>query len=218
LLKNNLDFNHIDKIIKNGLTNRKYYRVLGIIGQSEQPPDNNQIKENFKKIYSSRSWDKYYYEILKQLSPNSNDVSDELLFTWEELMILEYNQLRQKCHNILQKIHHLFDFKIDNHLKENYLILMDGNSLKESNKWIIIQKNDITLKNFNPYVDEDIIIMIYDNSYDKSKIRFFPILTNKKKGKIHVYSKSYTNSERRQFLNLIKEKPINFVLLSRTKK
>ena len=33
-----------------------------------------------------------------------------------------------------------FDFKIDNHLNEDYIILMDKDSLNVSNKWVIIQK------------------------------------------------------------------------------
>lgn len=209
MLKNNLDFQYIDKIIKKVLTNYNYYRVLGIIGQSEQPLDNNQIIENFKKIYGS--WDKYNYEILKKLSPTSKYVPNELLFIWDDLKILEFDQLKEKCHKILQKIIQPFDFKIDNHLNEDYIILMDEDSLKVSNKWVIIQKNDKNSETFNPYIDEDIIIMIYDKFYDKSKCHLFPILTIKKKGKIHVYSKSYTSSERRQFLNTITEKQINFL-------
>ena len=65
---------------------------------------------------------------------------------------------------------------------------MDGKSLNISNKWIIIQKNDKNSKTFNPYLEEDILIMIFDKLYDKSKCRIFPILTIKKKGKIYVYS------------------------------
>jgi hypothetical protein len=213
LLKNNLDFKHNETIIKKGLTTLGYFRILGIIGHSEKPLDNNQIIANFKKIYGSGSWDKYNYEILKKLSPNSKYVPNELLFTWEDLKILEYNQLKEKCHNILQKIHQPFNFKIDNHLKENYIILMDGESLNVSNKWVIIEKNDKNSNSFNPYLHEEIIIIIYDKLYNKSKSSIFPILTIKKKGKIHVYSKSYTYPERRQFLNTLTEKQINFLYI-----
>ena len=89
---------------------------------------------------------------MKELSPIREDVPDNLLFIWEDLKILELAQLEAKCGKILQMINQSFDFKIDNHLKENYLILMDGNSLKESNKWIIIQKNDKNSKSFNLYL------------------------------------------------------------------
>ena len=81
MLKDNLDFQLIDKIIKKSLTNSNYYRVLGIIGQSEQPLNNKQIKANFKKIYGSGSWDKYNYEILRKLSPSSKDVPGELFLS-----------------------------------------------------------------------------------------------------------------------------------------
>jgi len=93
---------------------------------------------------------------------------------------------------------------------------MDGKSLNISNKWIIIQKNDKNSKSFNPYFEEDILIMIYDKLYDKSKCRIFPILTIKNKGKIYVYSKSYTSLDRRQFLNTTTEKQISS-LYSRSK-
>ncbi len=209
MLRNNLDFKHNEKIIKKGLTKPpNYYRILGVIGQSEQPLNNNQIKENFKKVYGPSN--KYRYEILKKLSPISEIVPDELLFIWEDLKILELPQLEEKCHKILQKTNQSFDFKIDNHLKENYIVLMDGRSRNVSNKWIIIQKNDKNSKNFNPYFEEDILIMIYDKLYNKSKCRMFPILTIKNKGKIKVYSKSYTSLERRQFLNTTTEKQISF--------
>ena len=214
MLKNNLDFKHIDKIIKNGLTNPAYYRILGIIGESEEPLSNVQILQNFeRKYHTERENNKYIYEIVKELSPISEDVPDKLLFIWEDLKILELPQLEAKCHNILQKINQSFDFKIDNHLKENYIILMNGSSLKVSNKWIIIQKNDKNSKSFNPYFEEDILLMIYDKLYDKSKCRIFPILTIKNKGKIKVYSKSYTSSERRQFLNPTTEKQISFLYI-----
>ena len=135
------------------------------------------------------------------LCPISEDVPDKPLFIWEDLKILELAQLEEKCHKILQKINQSFDFKIDNHLQENYIVLMDGKSLKVSTKWIIIQQNNKNSKTFNPYFDEDIIIMIYDKLYDKSKCRIFPIVTIKEKGKIYVYSKSYSPLARRQFLN-----------------
>lgn len=212
MLKNNLDFKHIDKIIKNGLTNTDYYRVLGTIGESEEPLTNSQIFQKYEEKYNTeRKNNKYIYQILIDLSPPSKNITDKLLFIWEDLTLLELEQLEEKCHDILQKINQSFDFKIDNHLKENYLILMDGNSLKDSNKWIIIQKNNKNSETFNPYFDEDIIIMMYDKFYDKSNCHIFPILTIKKKGKIYVYSKSYTSLEGRQFLDTITEKQINFL-------
>ena len=87
---------------------------------------------------------------MKELSPISEDVSDKLLFIWEDLKDLELEQLEEKCIKILQKINHSFDFKIDNHLNENYIFLMDGKSLNVSSKWIKIEKNDKKSKNFNP--------------------------------------------------------------------
>ena len=55
--------------------------------------------------------------------------------------------------------------------------------------------------------------MIYDKLYDKSQCQIFLILTIKKKGKINVYSKSYTSLERRQFLNTTTEKRISFLYI-----
>ena len=167
MLKNNLDFKHIDKIIKKGLTNPDYYRVLGIIGQSEESLDNTQIIASFEKIYSP--WNKYKYEILKELSPIDGNVTDELLFIWEDLKILELAQLEEKCSKILEKINQSFYIKIDNHLKENYIFLRDGDSLEESNQWIKIQSNEKNAESFNPYFDEGILIIIYYNLH-KSQV------------------------------------------------
>ena len=129
MLKNNLDFKHIDKIIKKGLKNSNYYRVLGIIGESEQPISNVQILQNFEsKHFPDGEINKYIYDILQILCPISEDVPDKPLFIWEDLKVLELAQLEEKCHKILQKINQSFDFKIDNHLKENYIVLMDGKS------------------------------------------------------------------------------------------
>lgn len=214
MLKNNLDFNHIEKIIKKGLKNFDYYRVLGIIGESEQPLSNVQILQNFEsKRYPDTEDIKYIYDILQILCPISEDVPDKPLFIWEDLKVLELAQLEKKCHKILQKINQSFDFKIDNHLQENYIVLMDGKSLKVSNKWIRIQQNNKKSKTFNPYFDEDIIIMIYDKLYDKSKCQIFPIVTIKEKGKIYVYSKSYSPLARRQFLNCKTKKQISFLYI-----
>ena len=55
MLKNNLDFKHINKIIKKGLKNHTYYKVLGIIGESEEPLTNIQILHNFEKKYPGDS-------------------------------------------------------------------------------------------------------------------------------------------------------------------
>lgn len=205
MLKNNLDFKHIDKIIKKGLTNPDYYRVLGIIGQSEESLDNTQIIANFEKIYGP--WNKYKYEILKELSPIDGNVTDELLFIWEDLKILELAQLEEKCSKILEKINQSFYIKIDNHLKENYIFLRDGDSLEESNKWIKIQSNEKNAESFNPYFDEGILIIIFS----KSQVWIFPTLTIKKKGKLHVYSKSQISIEKRQFLNTTTKKQISFL-------
>ena len=90
---------------------------------------------------------------------------------------------------------------------------MDGKSLKVSNKWIRIQKNDKNSETFNPYIDEDIIMMIYDKFLDKSKCRIFPIVTIKERGKIYVYSKSYSSLARRQFLNFKTKKQNSFLYI-----
>ena len=214
MLKNNLDFNHIEKIIKKGLKNFDYYRVLGIIGESEQPLSNVQILQNFESKHFPDNKDiKYIYDILQILCPISEDVPDKPLFIWEDLKVLELAQLEKKCRKILQKINQSFDFKIDNRLEENYIVLMDGKSHKVSNKWIRIQKNDKNSKTFNPYIDEDIIMMIYDKFLDKSKCRIFPIVTIKERGKIYVYSKSYSSLARRQFLNFKTKKQISFLYI-----
>ena len=113
MLKNNLDFKHINKIIKNGLKNPSYYRILGIIGESEEPLRNVQILQNFEREYPTENEkNKYIYEIVKELSPISEDVPDKLLFIWEDLKRLQVHQLEGKCNKILQKINQSFDFKI----------------------------------------------------------------------------------------------------------
>lgn len=212
MLKNNLDFKHIDKIIKKGLKNLDYYRVLGIIGESEEPLTSIQILQKYRTKYKHESKNKnHIYEILKELSPTGNDIRGTLLFIWEDLKNLALSQLEEKCHNILQKINQSFDFQIDNHLEENYIVLMDGDSLNLSNKWIIIMLNDKNSKIYNPYFHESILIISYDKLSDKSKIWFYPILPIKKKGKIYVYSKSSTSVQRRQFLNLTYGKQITFI-------
>ena len=101
MLKNNLDFNHIEKIIKKGLKNFDYYRVLGIIGESEQPLSNVQILQNFESKHFPDNKDiKYIYDILQILCPISEDVPDKLLFIWEDLKRLQLLQLEAKCQKI----------------------------------------------------------------------------------------------------------------------
>ena len=96
MLKNNLDFNHIEKIIKKGLKNFDYYRVLGIIGESEQPLSNVQILQNFEnKRYPDTGDIKYIYDILQILCPISEVVPDKPLFIWEDLKVLELTQLEK---------------------------------------------------------------------------------------------------------------------------
>ena len=73
MLRNNLDFKYIDKIIKKGLKNSTYYKVLGIIGESEEPITNVQILHKFEKKYPGDS-PNYIYEILKEFSPIIEDV------------------------------------------------------------------------------------------------------------------------------------------------
>ena len=204
MLKNNLDFSHIDKIIKNGLKNSDYYRVLGIIGESEEPLSNVQILQKFERTESENN--KYLYAILKELSPINEDVPGSLLFIWEDLKNLDLEQLKGKCIKILEKINQSFNFKIDNHLNENYIFLMDGKSLDESSRWIKIEKNDTKSVDFNPDFDEGFLISICS----KSSCQFFPTLTIKQKGKQYVYTKSYSMLERRKFLNTISKKQISF--------
>ena len=204
MLKNNLDFKHIDKIIKNGLKNSDYYRVLGIIGESEEPLSNVQILQKFERTESENN--KYIYKILKELSPINDNVPGNLLFIWEDLKNLDLEQLKEKCIKILEKINQSFNFKIDNHLNDNYIFLMDGKSLEESSKWIKIEKNNTQSVDFNPDFDEGFLISICS----KSSCQFFPTLTIKQKGKQYVYTKSYSILERRKFLNTISKKQISF--------
>ena len=116
MLRNNLDFKHIDKIIKKGLKNSNYYRVLGIIGQSEEPITNSQIKQNFEKKYSDGPSNKYIYEILKELSPISEDVPDKLLFIWEDLKDIRTCPIRRKMSSRYYK-------KLINHLILKLIII-----------------------------------------------------------------------------------------------
>ena len=206
MLKNNLDFKHIDKIIKKGLKNDDYYKVLGIIGESEEPLNNIQILHNFEKKYPGEST-KYIYEILKEFSPLSEDIPDNRLFIWEDIKALELEQLKEKCTKILKKINLLFDFKIDNHLNENYLILMNGKTLNESSKWIKIEKNDKKSLNYNPDFNDGILISICS----KSNHQILPTLTIKGKGKQLVYTKSYSILERRRFLDITSKKYTSFL-------
>ena len=78
MLENNPDFKHIDKIIKKGLTNPDYYRLIGIIGQSEEPLDNKQIIKNFEEMYGPSN--KYIYDLLKELCPSNEEIHDDLLY------------------------------------------------------------------------------------------------------------------------------------------
>lgn len=107
----------------------------------------------------------------------------------------------------MKKINLLFDFKIDNHLNENYIILMNGKTIKESSKCIKIEKNDKKSVNYNPGFDDGILITICS----KSSCQIFPTLTIKEKGKQFVYTKSYSILERRRFLDITSKKYISFL-------
>lgn len=96
MLENNLDFKHIDKIIKKGLKNNDYYRILGIIGESEEPLTGIQILQKYQRKYKHENKNKnHIYEILKDLSPISEDVTNSRLFIWEDIKDLEHEKLKK---------------------------------------------------------------------------------------------------------------------------
>ncbi|HKO40597.1 MAG TPA: hypothetical protein VJU85_04995 [Nitrososphaeraceae archaeon] len=100
--KNSLDFEHINKIIETSLTNLDYCRILGIIGQSEEPLDNRKIIKNFQECYSPSN--KYKYDILKELCPYNQEIREDLLFVWEDLIKCDNDELKNKCLKIINKL------------------------------------------------------------------------------------------------------------------
>ena len=210
MLEKNPDFRHIDKIIKKGLTNPDYYRLLGIIGQSEEPLDNKQIIKNFEEMYGPTN--KYIYDLLKELCPSNEEIHDDLLFVWEDLLKFDSNKLKTQCEKILKSINQKWDkFYYDNHLDSasnpKYLTIFNGESLSESDNWIKIQSNNKNSAFFNPLYDYPILIIIFSNK----ELNIFPVFTKLKKKKLHVYSRYLISSKRRQFLNFMIDKQ-NFLL------
>lgn len=210
MLKTNPDFNHIDKITRKGLTNPNYYRVLGIIGQSEELLDNNKIIENFEEMYGPSN--KYIYDLLKELCPSNEEIHDDLLFVWEDLLKFDSNKLKIQCEKILKSTNQKWDkFYYDNHLDSasnpKYLTIFNRESLSESDNWIKIQSNNKNSEFFNSVYDYPILIIIFTNK----ELNIFPVFTKLKKKKLHVYSRYLISSKRRQFLDFIIDEQ-NFLL------
>jgi len=78
-----------------------YCRILGIIGQSEEPLDNRKIIKNFQECYSPSN--KYKYDILKEICPYNQDIREDLLFVWEDLIKCDNDELKNKCLKIINK-------------------------------------------------------------------------------------------------------------------
>ena len=216
MFENNLDFKHIDKIIETGLTNLKYCRVLGIIGQSEEPIDNRKIITDFeeRRIPSS----KYIYAILKELCPYNQDIHDDPLFVWEDLIKCNEKELKIECLKIINKLSHFNIINkfpkeweavfFENHLnlesKPKSLIIYNKKLKRESNKIIKIQTNDKNSKSYNPFFRDYTLIIIFLKPW----LWVFPTLTIKHNKKLRVSSNEYTSIEReslqrRQFLNVV---------------
>ena len=207
MLKNNLDFKHIDKIIKKSLTNPRYFRVLGIIGQSEEPIENNKIIKNFREFHGPKlksPLTKDNYAIVKELSPTIEDINDELLFVWDDLLQSDEIQLKTLCGKLLRKTNQKWDkFNYDSHFDSQsnpkYLTIFNGKSFNESDKWIKIQSNKKNSQFFNPGYNYSVLIIIFSTK----ELNVFPTFTKLKDKKLHVYSSNLISLKRRQFLDFI---------------
>ena len=202
MLKNNPDFNHIDKITRKGLTNPNYYRVLGIIGQSEELLDNNKIIENFEEMYGPSN--KYIYDILKELCPSNQEIHDDLLFVWEDLLKCDSSKLENQCKNILYKTNQKWtNFNYDSHFDSTsnpkYLTIFNGKSLSDSDKWIKVLPNKKNSEFFNPRYNYSMLIITFSNK----ELNVFPTFTKLKNKKLHVYSSNLISLKPRQFLDVI---------------
>jgi hypothetical protein len=216
LLENNLDLKYIDKIIETGLTNLEYCRVLGIIGQSEEPIDNRKIIKDFEERHLPFS--KYIYAILKELCPYNQEIHDEPLFVWEDLIKCNRDELKIECLKIINKLSRFniinkftpewedvfYENQLNLESKPKSLIIHNKKSKRESDKIIKIQTNDKTSKSYNPFFKDYTLIIIFL----KPRLWVFPTLTNRHNKKLSVYSNEYTSLEReslqrRQFLNVV---------------
>jgi hypothetical protein len=214
--KNSLDFEHIDKIIETGLTKLDYCRILGIIGQSEEPLDNRKIIKSFDERYDPSN--KHIFTILKKLCPSNQQIHDDLIFVWEDLIKCDNDELKNKCLKIINKLR-LFNIinkftpewgevfyenLLNVESKPKSLIIHNKKSKRESDKIITIQTNDKTSKSYNPFFKDYTLIIIFL----KPRLWVFPTLTNRHNKKLSVYSNEYTSLEReslqrRQFLNVV---------------
>ena len=129
LFENNLDFKHIDKIIETGLTNLEYCRVLGIIGQSEEPIDNRKIMKDFEERHIPSN--KYIYAILKEVCPYNKEIHDDPLFVWEDLIKCNEKELKIECWKIINKLSH---FNIINKFPEEWEAVFFENHLNLESK------------------------------------------------------------------------------------
>ena len=216
LSKNSHDFNHINNLIETVLTNLEYCRVLGLIGQSEEPLDNRKIIKDFEERYEPSN--KYIFTILKELYPYNQDIRDDLLFEWNDLIKCDNDELKNKC---LKIINRLSRFNIINRFtpeweevfyenllnvesKPKSLIIHNKKSKRKSDKIIKIQTNDKTSKSYNQFFKDYTLIIIFI----KPRLWVFPTLTIRHNKKLYVYSNEYTSLEReslqrRQFLNVV---------------
>ena len=155
---------------------------------------------------------------MKKLCPSNQQIHDDLLFVWEDLMQCDNDELKNKCLKIINKLSRFniinkftpeweevfYENLLNVESKPKSLIIHNKKSKRESDKIIKIQSNDKTSKSYNPFFNYYTLIMIFLKPW----LWVFPTLTIRHNKKLSVYSNEYTSLEReslqrRQFLNVV---------------